>query len=66
MVNIFTTLQGKKTYLLNSAAIIYAITGLITGHLSQTDALAIVAIALQNIFHRDAIAKVQQTLQSPS
>lgn len=49
-------LQGKKVYILGALAIVYAITGFITGHLDQQAAIDAVWAGLVAIAGRHAIA----------
>lgn len=64
MLNIITKLQtllaGKKAYILATLAVIYAISGYITGNLDSQASLDIVWMALFGSSLRAGVAKIKK------
>lgn len=52
-------LDGKKTYIVSLAMIVYGATGLYLNHLSQDEALRFIMEGLAFLFLRRGIAKTQ-------
>ena len=55
ITKIWLRLKGKKTYLVALASLIYAITGMATGHVATSDGINIILFALGGSGLRDAI-----------
>lgn len=57
MVNqVWEVLQGKKTYLVCVVGVVYALSALATGHMSQQDAIQAVLVALGGASMRHGIS----------